>query len=79
MALYLNIVKVSESPTHATYKFFVVTEDIGMLEIEKNSGKIQLIKSINTKNGTDHFHRASHKLKKHRSLGKYPDKTSWVT
>jgi hypothetical protein len=79
MAIYLRIVKVDDTPTHAEYTFMNSTEDrVGRFQIDKESGETVLIENMPGDGNGHMFSRAAYKVKKAFQSGELPELTIYA-
>jgi hypothetical protein len=79
MAIYIEIRKVMEQEVFADFVCSLVDGRKGRIRLDKMTGDISLLEAIPGDTENRLFSRASHKLKKHWSLGEIPEKTSWAS
>ena len=81
MAVYIQIKKISETDTEAVYEYLPEGDQdrVGILLIDKGSGKITELKpSAGDENGF-YSGRVARKLSEHRDQGQYPEVTCWAS
>jgi len=80
MAVYLRIVKIGETASHAEYNFMDSAEkQIGRFQIDKESGEISLTENMPGDIDGHMFARAAYKVKKAFQSGELPDSTCWAS
>ena len=79
MAFYIDLVKIKESDTHATYKFYTSADNVGIVEIRKSDGHVSEIETAPDDNLGRLFERSAWALMRHWKKGEYPEKTCWAS
>ncbi len=79
MAVYIQIIKVSDNQDDVEYEFSTVDGRKGFLKITKKEGDTILIKHLPGDENGHLFARASYKIKKSWQSGEYPEKTCWAS
>jgi hypothetical protein len=77
MAIYIPIWKTSETEENAIYEFGDGQITLGIIKLEKDTGRMELIGSkLNA--DEKYTRRAMRKLYLHWKDARYPDKTGWA-
>ncbi|MGB3534554.1 MAG: hypothetical protein WBA13_13695 [Microcoleaceae cyanobacterium] len=79
MAFYIIILKEIESADRVTYRFGSHEDQLGLLNINKNDGKVEELEPAPTENHSALFYRAAAKIHQHWREGSYPQKSSWAS
>ena len=78
MAVYIPIWKTAENAEFVVYEFGNGDETLGIIKIEKQSGKMDLVGS---RRDADEFYfrRAMRKLYLHWEKSEFPERTGWAS
>ena len=80
MAFYIDINKITENEQFAEYQFTSMgDEKKGLLRLDKNTGKVILLKSVTQIPSDSISQRAAVKLIKHWRDGYLPKSTCWAS
>lgn len=79
MALYIDIVKISEDENYAKYKFYTSETNGGIVLISKSDGHVKEITTAPNDEQGHLFERTAWALMRHWRKSEYPDKTCWVS
>jgi hypothetical protein len=78
MATYLDIIKIKDNLTEATFNFTKTDGATGTFKINKLNGHTELLTPMLGDDGNS-YEKAAHKVRKSLSLGVIPDKLVWAS
>ncbi|MGB3401137.1 MAG: hypothetical protein WBA77_00440 [Microcoleaceae cyanobacterium] len=79
MAFYIILLKEIESADRVIYRFGPNENQLGILELNKNDGKVKVLEPAPTDNSSALFPRAAAKVHQHWREGNFPQKSSWAS
>lgn len=79
MAVYIDILKITEDDSQAFYKFVLTDERQGELVLEKKSGEIKLSRALEGDENGLLFARAAKKVRGAWENGECPKRLVWAS
>ena len=79
MAFYIDIRKESETAQAARYRFEADTKRTGLFEIDKATGRVELLSPMPGDEKEKFFQRAAVKIVREWREGRLPDRVEWAS